>query len=152
MRFCTRYCFFLLVLFNYGCKKNSDHSPGSGTITGSWELREASGAWSGGVNYPAGNGNIIAFTGTDYKMYKSGSVVKSGQFTVVPDATVSTSVCLVFPANQFTNRIIYDSDLAATKVFYQVAGDSLTLISGCYAYDAGHSEVYARISNFDFGD
>ena len=97
--------------------------------------------------YAAGNGNILDFTGTNYKIYKSGSVIKNGQFTVVQDTTVSTSVCLIFPKGEYISRIIYDSNYTATKIFYQIGGDRLTFISGCYAYDAGHSEVYERVSS-----
>jgi hypothetical protein len=137
---------FILPLLNWGCKKSTDQS--SDSITGSWELRETSAAMNSNLDkYAAGNGNILDFTATDYKIYKPGSVIKSGQFTVVQDTTVSTSVCLVFPKGEYTNRIIYDSNYAATKIFYQVDGDKLTFISGCYADDAGHSEVYERVSS-----
>lgn len=110
-------------------------------------MREASAASNPTLyKFAAGNGNILDFTGTNYKIYKSGAVIKSGQFIVVKDTTVSTSVCLVFPKETYTNRVIYDSNFAATKIFYQIEGDSLTFFSGCYAYDAGHSEMYIRVS------
>jgi hypothetical protein len=148
MRFAIRYSIllFILPLFNWGCKKVVDRS--SDSLTGFWELRETSGAMNPKTDkYAAGNGNILDFTGSNYKIYKPGSVIKSGQFTIVQDATVSTSVCLVFPAGEYTSRIIYDSNYAATKIFFQVEGDRLTFISGCYAYDAGYSEVYERVSS-----
>ena len=151
MRFPVGYAIllFILPLFNCGCKKSTDRSSdrSSDSITGFWELREASAALNPILyKYAAGNGNILDFTGTNYKIYKSGSVIKSGQFAVVQDTTVSISVCLVIPKGQYTNRLIYDSNYAATKIFYQIGGDSLTFYSGCYACDAGHSEVYVRVS------
>jgi len=97
------------------------------------------------TQYAAGNGNILEFTDTAYKIYKAGSPIQSGQYTVLQDTTVSANVCLAFPKGRYPNRIIYDSNFAAAKIFYQVAGDSLKFISGCYAIDAGHSEVYVRI-------
>jgi hypothetical protein len=137
---------FILPLFNWGCKKSTDRS--SDSIIGFWELRETSAAMTPNIDkYAVGNGNILDFTGTNYKIYKPGSAIKSGQFTVVQDTTVSTSVCLVFPNEEYINRIIYDSNYAATKIFYQVEGGRLTFISGCYAYDAGHREVYERVSS-----
>jgi hypothetical protein len=134
---------FILPLVNWGCKKNGGH--GSGSISGAWELRETSAAMNPVVSqYGAGNGNIVAFTGTSYKIYKGGQVIKSGQFTVVQDATVETNVCLVLPKGEYTSRVVY-ADSTQGKIFYQVKGDRLTFYSGCYAYDAGHSEVYARV-------
>jgi len=100
--------------------------------------------------YGAGNGNILAFTGTNYKIYKGGQVIKSGQFTVVQDTTVEESVCLLFPKGQYTSRVEY-ADSAVGKIFYQVVGSKLTFYAGCYAYDAGHSEVYERISGSEVG-
>ena len=84
---------FILPLANWGCKKNANQ--GSGSIAGTWELRTISGGMT--TQYAAGNGNIVAFAGTSYKIYKSGQVIKSGQFSVVQDDSVETSVCLVFP-------------------------------------------------------
>jgi len=135
--------FFILSLANWGCKKNANH--GSGSIAGIWELRAISGGMSpGSIQYAAGNGNIVAFAGTSYKIYKSGQVIKGGQFSVVQDDSVETSVCLVFPKGEYTSRVVY-TDSSATKIFYQVKGDKLTFYSGCYALDAGHSEVYQRV-------
>src|SRR5690242_8195264 len=111
---------FILSLFIGGCKKNSDHS--SGTITGTWELRETSAAMNPNTSkYSPGNGNKLDFTGTDYKIYKSGQLIKSGQFTVIQDSTVEDYVCLVLPKGQYTNRLIYDSNYTATKVFFHIS-------------------------------
>ena len=135
---------FILPLANWGCKKNANH--GSGSISGTWELRAMSGGMMpGSTQYAAGNGNIVEFSGAGYKIYKGGLVVKSGQYTVVQDASVDTSVCLVFPKGKYTSRVVY-ADSTAAKIFYQVEGDMLTFYSGCYALDAGHREEYQRVS------
>jgi hypothetical protein len=141
---------FILPLLNSGCKKDADQS--SGSLAGSWELRATSGAMTPGQTiYAPGNGNILAFSGSTYKIYQSGVLVKSGQFSVVQDTTVTESVCLVLPKGEYTNRIIY-SDSATIKIFYQVEGNKLTFYSGCYAYDGGHSEVYAMSPIFENGN
>ncbi|MBN8850784.1 MAG: hypothetical protein BGO55_30210 [Sphingobacteriales bacterium 50-39] len=135
---------FILPLVNWGCKKNA--GGGSGSISGTWELREASAAMNPEISkYGVGNGNILAFTGNNYKIYKDGRVIKSGQFSIVQDATVETSVCLILPKGEYTSRIVY-ADSTAGKIFYQVTGNKLRFYAGCYAYDAGHSEVYERVS------
>jgi len=41
--------------------------------------------------------------------------------------------------------VVY-ADSTAGKIFYQVEGSKLTFYTGCYAIDAGHREVYERIS------
>ncbi len=100
----------------------------------------------GVVNHPVGNGTILKFTGTTYERYANGQLVKSGQYAIIPDATVEKSVCLVYAKNQFANRIEYDGN-SDEKVFFQVANNKLTFVSGCYALDAGHSSVYERLAN-----
>lgn len=140
---------FILPLANWGCKKNA--GGGSGSISGTWELRETSAAMNPYVSkYEAGNGNILAFAGTNYKIYKGGQVIKSGQYTVVRDTTVGTSVCLIFPKGQYTSRVVY-ADSTAGKIFYQVEGSKLTFYTGCYAIDAGYRQVYERISGSGAG-
>jgi hypothetical protein len=135
---------FILPLANCGCKKNA--SQGSGSLSGTWELRETSAAMNPVLSrFEAGNGNKIAFGNTGYKIFKDGLVVKSGQFNVVQDTTVEASVCILVPDGKFTNRVVY-ADSTMAKIFYQVEGNKLTFLTGCYAYDAGHSEVYERVS------
>ncbi|HVU58933.1 MAG TPA: hypothetical protein VHD83_27920 [Puia sp.] len=137
---------FMLPLLHWGCKKNTGRS--SSLIAGSWELRQTSAAMNPSLGqYGPGNGNILEFTGNNYKIHKDGQVIKSGQFTVLQDHTVQESVCLVFPKGEYVNRIVYDTSYSANKIFYQVEGDKLTFYSGCYAYDAGHSEVYERVAS-----
>jgi hypothetical protein len=142
MRLPLLFIFLLPFLFG-GCKRHVDQP--SGDISDAWELRQAEGG-AGLRSYPAGNGHILSFSSNHYDVYDGGQIINSGEYSVVRDTTVSTSVCLVFPSGRFTNRIIYNNDTAATKTFFEVVGDKLTFQSGCYAYDAGHSEVYVRIA------
>lgn len=134
---------FMLLLFTGACKKNTPSS--SGSIYGSWELRETSGAsLPGSTKYAPGNGNILDYSGTNYMIYRPGQPTKTGSFKIVADLTASENICLLLPKGKFTNRLIYDANDSTAKIFYQVDGDKLTFYSGCYAYDAGHSETYER--------
>ena len=98
-------------------------------------------------NYSEGNGNIIKFSETNYEMYENGQLKKSGPYSVLEDTTVEETVCLVFPDGQFTNRIIYDNDYNASKIFLEISGNKLSFVSGCYAVDAGHRSEYERELN-----
>ena len=117
------------------------------SIVGDWELRQTSAAMMPGeVNHAVGNGTILKFSGTNYEKYANGQLVKSGQYAIIPDATVEKSVCLVYAKNKFANRIEYDGN-DSDKVFFQISGNKLTFVSGCYALDAGHSSVYERLAS-----
>ena len=119
-------------------------------LIGTWELRETSGGMMPGVtNYPPANGNILKFTEDTYTIAKNGQVVKSGKYVVVEDTTVEESVCLVMPKDEYINRIVYDDDFAATKVFIEISGKRLKFVSGCYALDAGHKEEYEKLGTID---
>lgn len=137
---------FILPLLNSGCKKDSKKSPAS--IAGSWELRQTSTAMNPQPGYYLpGNGNILDFTSTSYKIYQPGQATKSGEYTVMQDNTYAASVCLVDTRGEYTSRLVYDNDYNSNKIFYKIKGDTLTLISGCYAVDAGHSAMYVRVSS-----
>ena len=123
--------------------KKSDNNQDS--IVGDWELRKTSGGMMPGEQvYPSGNGDILKFEDGRYERYINGALIKSGEYEIVSDNTVSQSVCLVMPDGQFTNRIIYDNDTVSEKVFIQISNNRLTFISGCYALDGGHSSEYER--------
>jgi hypothetical protein len=131
-----------------GCRKEDvpkENIDFEAALVGSWELRHTSSAWlPAGTNHAAGNGNLIKFTNSTYEKYTDGQLVKSGTYSVIKDSTVEESVCLTFPEDPFTHRIIYDNDYSATKEFIEIVGNKLTFISGCYAVDAGHSSVYEK--------
>lgn len=140
-------CFCLLLAFLGSCKKNN-HADVSTSIVGSWELWQiAAGMNPNPYNYPPGNGHILKFSDEHYAIYENGSLVKSGQYLVIRDATVEVNVCLVLPSGQFTNRIIYDSTYDGPKVFLQISNNTLTFLSGCYAYDAGSRTEYKRVKS-----
>jgi hypothetical protein len=132
------------IVFLGSCKKNASKDGDETTIIGIWELRQTSAAMvPGAVNYAAGNGNRLEFTATTYKIYTNGQLTKSGNYNIVSDSTVQKSVCLVFPAGQFTSRIVYDGD-NSRKEFIEPDGNKLTFVEGCYALDAGHQSLYEK--------
>ena len=119
-------------------------------LVGTWELRETSGGMiPGATNYPPGNGNVLKFTEDTYIISKNGQVVKSGKYLLVEDTTVEESVCLIMPKDEYTNRLVYDGDFSATKVFIEISGKRLKFVSGCYALDAGHKEEYETLATID---
>ena len=141
---------FLLIIMQSCTKENQKNilknKPTETGITGEWELRNTSAAMlPGQVDYAPGNGNIIKFTSTGYEMYENGSLVRSGLYNVVPDTGVTESVCLVFSAGQFEERIVYDGTDAEPKIFFQITGNRLTFVSGCYALDGGHRSEYEKL-------
>ncbi|HEY9364328.1 MAG TPA: hypothetical protein VIQ00_13765 [Chitinophagaceae bacterium] len=140
-------CLAVFIIFFVSCKKQKAQNT-STSIIGSWELRQTSAAMNPVVNnYSEGNGNIIKFSETNYEMYENGQLKKSGPYSVLEDTTVEETVCLVFPDGQFTNRIIYDNDYNASKIFLEISGNKLSFVSGCYAVDAGHRSEYERELN-----
>lgn len=143
-------CLFLLSmlpLVNSGCKKNAGPpSQPSSSITGSWELRAISGGMMPGqITYAPGNGNILTFSFTSYKLFNANTLVKTGQFIVTYDTTFAENVCLIPPNGGYTNRIDF-SDSTGRKIFFEAEGDKLTFYSGCAAFDAETCQVYARIA------
>ncbi len=136
-----------LTTFTFSCHKAESKAEVSDSLVGEWELRQTSAAMNPLVgNYPPGNGKIIKFTETRYALYEGTQLMKEGDYTVVADPGVETSVCLVFPAGQFTNRIIYDNDTTSEKQFFQITNNRLSIVAGCYAIDAGHRADYERVS------
>jgi len=124
------------------CRKRGESS---NILSGSWELRQAFGSFVN--NYPAGNGHLLLFAANSYSFYAGGQLQKAGTYTVVPDGTATENVCLVLPAGEYTSRIRYDNNDSIPKQFFQINNDSLTIVSGCFAYDAGVESIYVRVTN-----
>lgn len=121
------------------CRKKETESS---SLSGTWELTKISGQVI--IDYPPGNGTKWKFTETNYEFYRNDTLRKSGTFTLVNDGSVSESVCLTIPANEYKQRIIYNSQSDSVKVFIQVSGNRLSMISGCYANDGGSTQEYIR--------
>ena len=131
-------CILICLLFSsISCKKETL----TVSLNGTWELRSIQ-ADSPLQLFPAGSGNILTFSGNSYQQISNGSTIKSGTFVIKNDTSFNS---LVVPAGEFENIIIYDNNTAAEKVFIQLSGNTLTLISGQFAIDSGVKKVYERI-------
>ena len=141
----------VVIMIGLGCEKSeSNKPPFSDSLVGSWELRHASAAMNPQVSTPPPrNGNILKFTSTGYERYEAHQLVKTGQYEVIQDPTVESSVCLLFPVGQFTNRIEYDNNSIAEKQFIHLFGTKLVIVAGCYALDGGYRREYEKISEGD---
>ena len=139
------YIVLLTVIVN-GCSKNNvpNTTDNVSTLQGAWELRIEQGGMSMPLHYAPGTGNFITFHSNNYLSYKNGSQDKKGIFALVDDSTVTEKVCLQLPENEFTQRIVFDNDTTDRKVFFNVSNDTLTLLSGCFAIDAGSSKIYVK--------
>ncbi|MCW3080334.1 hypothetical protein [Segetibacter sp.] len=134
--------FTVLVIFIIGCKK--DNSEPKSDIEGKWELVRVQGGRAAEIYYPAGNGNILKFTNSKYEAFENGRPAKSGSFAVINDPFAERELCLVLPDNTYRQRIIYNNDDNSSKVFYQIKNDTLSLLSGCFASDAGLNKEYVK--------
>jgi len=132
--------FLVILLVNTSCKKESNDS--SVGLEGVWELRSARSMISS--DYLPGNGHIISFTRNKYERIDNGTITNSGEFQVIEDLTASESTCLNIPAGKYTSRIVFDNNMTTTKTFYEISGNKLTIVSGCFAVDAGVSLEYER--------
>lgn len=145
MKFTMLALSFAFILFlSPGCKKSNPEVNQSGSFVGSWELRLIQGSIPS-RNFAPGNGHIIQFTNDGYKVLDSGRVKEEGHFTITPDSSVEANVCLEVKAGQFTNRITFSASSNPNKVFYNIEGNRLTFLSGCFALDGGSSKMYERV-------
>jgi hypothetical protein len=133
--------FIICVVLFAACHKES--SKVAESFTGTWELRKIYG--EGPVlNYEAGNGNILKCTDSTYEIYKSDSLIKSGIYKIVEDTSVATNVCRGFEPGEYAHRIIYDND-DSMKQYFQITGNTLSIVFGCFAIDSGIFNDYEKI-------
>ena len=133
---------FLLIACS---KKTIAEKPfAKAALVGTWELRESQNGMKPTTQHAPGHGSRFQFTETAYEQYQNGSLVKSGSYEVVRDTTVQTEVGLDLPAGQFTNRLILANDPSAAKIFMEIEGNKLTLLSGFFPTDGGSRQTYEK--------
>lgn len=137
--------FCLVFSCFWGCKKTKEEKAIRNTIVGTWELRRASGQIT--INYAPGNGNRLKFTKSAYERAANGQLAENGTYKIVRDNSVEKNVCLVMADGQFENRIDFSKDNNNRKVFLQLSGDTLHLVSGCFANDSGSFTDYVRLQD-----
>ena len=142
--------FFWILLaglsFN-GCKKTSVRQVNelTASLVGKWELQEEQIGMTPVKNYAPGNGNRLEFTDSTYKKFSKEILTTSGKYTVVSDNTVLEETGLVLTPGEFNNRIIFDKDTIATKIFLNITKDKLILLSGFFPVDGGSRTIYQRM-------
>jgi len=135
MKFTSLVLFCFLSFCIISCKKSSTGN--SANLTGTWDLRQASGMVV--INYTPNSGNTLVFTDSTYKKYSNGALVKSRTYRTVKDASYNG---LIVGEDQFKTRVIYDDDTTSTKIFFQLSGHTLKFISGSFADDSGSIVTY----------
>jgi len=136
-----KYIFFAACLFLTACNKQGNDPV---NISGDWELRMVRSDMPTTM-YPAGNNNIIVFTANTYSRYAGGVLLKTGTYTIIPDATFNA---LVVRPGEYTHRIVYDGNDNAQKIFIQLSGDKLDFVTGQFATDGGVQEEYQRKTSY----
>ncbi|MGZ5253443.1 MAG: hypothetical protein ACXWV4_03710 [Flavitalea sp.] len=121
----------------------------SDKISGSWELRQLTGQ-IGTKRFPAGNGNVISFSGNEYTgsgadfgVFGRTDFPLKGKFEIVSDTSVKESVGLEIPSGEFTQRFMMNEDTTA-KFFFQVKDKQLRIMSGYFPLDSGVELVYEK--------
>src|SRR6186713_379047 len=132
-------CVLFMLTFTISCKKETVKTKEG--IEGVWELRKISGSWAT-QTYQPGSGNDISFTGIHYEIKENGQLVESGEFEIIADATAGESTCLDIEAGKYTQRIDFKNARYPQKVFLELSGNKLTLLSGCFALDGGSRREY----------
>lgn len=141
------FSFVIALLILSSCAKDQQGSARrvEKSIEGSWELRQTSAAMvPGAQDYAPGNGNLLKFSDGQYERYTLGNLVQSGSYEILNDDSVEQNVCLVVPNGKYGQRIVYDGNTTAGKMFLHIEGDQLLFISGCYALDGGYQMTYKR--------
>ncbi len=121
------------------------------SIAGKWELRQTVSSW-GIQNYPSSNGLTIQFGTNDYLISDSAykilpypAYATQGLYEIRGDLSASTSTGLAIGVGEFEKRIILNNDTLSSKIFYQVKGNQLILLSGYFPTDGGVKKIYERI-------
>lgn len=140
--------FFGLILF-ISCsskQKMANESSSALDLTGTWELKEAQNGMMPNRTYPAGNGSYFTFTANTFEEHRDGSLVRKGNYTLVPDTTASATVGLELPKAQFMHRIVFAGN-TTEKTFIDVRGNEMTLVSGFFPVDSGSKQTFAKKEN-----
>ncbi|SKA13331.1 hypothetical protein SAMN04488128_1021005 [Chitinophaga eiseniae] len=126
----------LLFAGGVSCKKDKNTPPE--VLEGTWELRRHQSDVL--LVSTSGNGELFRFTGNSYEQRSQDRVTRSGTFRLTKG----------FNANgALDDRIIFDNQTDANATtFYQLTGDSLTIMYGSLSNNGSGAIVsYKKISD-----
>jgi len=129
----------LTFLLFAGCKKGSHQT--NDAFEGTWELRQIVGNYV--ASYPPGNGNLLKLEGDQYEIYADDTLRKKGTYSIITDRMPVGMTCVEAPIVNY-HRIVYDGKIDSTKESIEVSGDSLKLVSGCFADDSGVEKQFVK--------
>src|SRR5687768_8267491 len=129
----------LFLIITYSCNK-----PSSGTkdLSGVWELTEVRGMMIID-SFPDDQKETLILKNDTYEL-RIGNTVTTGTYSTHPDPDVKKEVCLEIEPGIYTRRIEFKERSSDKKIYYELSGSTLKLISGCFAYDAGSEKIYKR--------
>ena len=134
-------CVLCMLAFTISCKKETVKTKEG--LEGVWNLRKISGSWAT-QTYQPGSGNDISFARTHYEIRENAQIVESGEFEIVADPTVVEETYMNIEAGKFTQRIDFKNARYPQKVFLELSGNKLTLLSGNFAVDGGSRREYEK--------
>jgi len=140
--------FSILLIFSLSCSKSHPSSPAqiANNLQGSWELRFWSVSWWPDSTFTPGNGNYITFTTKEWTQVQGSSMIH-GTYTIIKNVQPPTPLgaCNEISVQEYPWRIIGVSNGdTILNAGLRLAGDSLTLRSGCFAADGGSLKKYVR--------
>ena len=149
MRQLPFFSILIITILFAGCRKETgttETKDGDGPLTGTWELYKSWGGMSPLTHFPEGNGNILEFDRTTFKIMQNGNVTYEGTYQLINDDFIDVNTCTTLPAkNDKPNHIIYNDDPAGIKRYFEVSRKTLRITMSCIAVDGGVSE-YRRKS------
>ena len=135
---------FIALLFSCILFQSCDKSTFSADqIKGTWELVQIQAGMSPTRDATPGEEQII-LTASTYEIVKNGTPTESGNYSVIEDPSVSKEVCLELEKGTYTHRIQFEGGDNSRKIFFQIKGDSMNTLSGCFALDGGVSKSYKK--------
>ena len=138
-------CVLWVAMCCLSCQKANENKKNPVTfLEGKWELRKVQAGMSPEVNFKPGNGTRLEFKDSTYKRFEKGILSMTGHYSLVADNTAMQETGLVLTPGEFDKRVIFDKDDTSSKIFLNISGEELTLLSGFFPVDGGTKTIYSR--------
>jgi hypothetical protein len=140
----TILAFSLLACKKENKKAETEENIAGEGIEGTWELSETYGGMSPYTEHPPGNGNLLQFDQTSYKIYTTLQVMQQGTYQLINDSVTNLNTCVLEPAaTSEPNRLVLDNEVFLRRSF-SITGSTLSIASGCIPLDGGVAK-YRRV-------